>query len=306
MNISIVISSYNGSSHIIEQLDSIRNQTRTPDEVLICDDCSTDSTPEIVNKYIKIHSLNNWRIVINQENKGWQRNFIDGIEKSTGDLIFTCDQDDIWRTDKLEIMENIMLKHPEINLLASNYLEFYEDGHTKTGPLKNTKKLEKVKLKNNYMLVGAPGCTHCFRRSLFNQAKKIWFKDYPHDALLWRTALFSDSLYFYTDDLIKWRKHNDSAFSKDSRAGKTKANKEKWLDYDLAVADGLEKFLSTLDIDTNRQIRMLDKNRKWISLRKKFYQTKNILTGLHLLFYWNYYPRYRQYLADWYLIFIKG
>lgn len=112
MNISIVISSYNGSSHIIEQLDSIRNQTRTPDEVLICDDCSTDSTPEIVNKYIKIHSLNNWRIVINQENKGWKRNFIDGIEKSTGDLIFTCDQDDIWRTDKLEIMENIMLKHP--------------------------------------------------------------------------------------------------------------------------------------------------------------------------------------------------
>ena len=106
--------------------------------------------------------------------------------------------------------------------------------------------------------------------------------------------------------MIKWRKHNDSAFSKESRAGKTKANKEKWLDYDLAVADGLEKFLSTLDIDTNRQTRMLDKNRKWISLRKKFYQTKNILTGLHLLFYWNYYPRYRQYLADWYLIFIKG
>lgn len=306
MNISIVISSYNGSSHIIEQLDSIRNQTRTPDEVLICDDCSTDSTPEIVNKYIKIHSLNNWRIVINQENKGWKRNFIDGIEESTGDLIFTCDQDDIWRTDKLEIMENIMLKHPEINLLASNYLEFYEDGHTKTGPLKNTKKLEKVKLKNNYMLVGAPGCTHCLRRSLFEQAKKIWFEDCPHDALLWRTALFSDSLYFYTDDLIKWRKHNDSAFSKESRTGKTKSNKEKWLDYDLAVTDGLEKFLSTLDIDTNRQIRMLDKNRKWISLRKKFYQTKNILTGLHLLFYWHYYPRYRQYLADWYLIFIKG
>ena len=176
MNISIVISSYNGSSHIIEQLDSIRNQTRTPDEVLICDDCSTDSTPEIVNKYIKIHSLNNWRIVINQENKGWQRNFIDGIEKSTGDLIFTCDQDDIWRNDKLEIMENIMLKHPEINLLASNYLEFYEDGHTKTGPLKNTKKIEKVKLKNNYMLVGAPGCTHCFRRILFSQAKKFGLK----------------------------------------------------------------------------------------------------------------------------------
>lgn len=73
MNISIVISSYNGSSHIVEQLDSIRNQTRTPDEVLICDDRSTDSTPEIVDKYIKMHSLGNWRLIVNEENKGWKK-----------------------------------------------------------------------------------------------------------------------------------------------------------------------------------------------------------------------------------------
>ena len=147
--------------------------------------------------------------------------------------------------------------------------EFYDDGHTKVGPHKNTGKLEKVELKDNYMLVGAPGCTHCFRRSLFNLAEPVWFDDYPHDALLWRTALFTDSLYFYTDDLIRWRKHSDSAFARDSR-NKTKANKEKWLDYDLQVADGLEKIISSFSGDTTRQQDALTRNRRWISLRKKF------------------------------------
>lgn len=306
MKLSIVMSSYNGSENIEEQLDSLRNQTRTPDEVLVCDDCSTDGTPELVKKYINRHSLEDrWKVVVNQKNKGWRRNFMDGIRQSSGELVFTCDQDDIWRKDKLEIMEGIMTDHPEINLLASNYLEFYDDGHTQVGPHRNTRRLEKVELKDNYMLVGAPGCTHCFRRSLFNLAEPVWFADYPHDALLWRTALFTDSLYFYTDDLIRWRKHNDSAFAKDSK-NKTKANKEKWLDYDLQVADGLDKIISSFTGDTTRQHNALARNRHWISLRKKFYRTKNIFTGLHLMAYWNCYPRYRQYLADWYLVFIKG
>lgn len=306
MKISIVMSSYNGSENIAEQLDSLRTQTRKPDEVIVCDDRSTDETPELVAEYIRKHSLEGkWKVIINRENKGWKKNFMDGIRQSTGNLVFTCDQDDIWREDKLELMEEIMTKHPEINLLASNYLAFYDDGHTQVGPRRNTKQLEKVRLKDNYMLVGAPGCTHCFRRSLFDLAETVWFADYPHDALLWRTALFTDSLYFYTDDLIKWRKHSDSAFAKDSQ-NKTKANKEKWLDYDLQVADGLEKIISSFDGDSSRQRRILARNRRWIALRKKFYQTKNIFTGLHLMAYWNCYPRYRQYPADWYLIFIKG
>ena len=113
------MSSYNGLENIEEQLDSLRKQTRTPDEVLVCDDCSTDGTPELVSEYIKRHSLEDkWKVVINRENKGWRRNFMDGIRQSSGELVFTCDQDDIWRKDKLEIMEKIMTDHPAINLLA--------------------------------------------------------------------------------------------------------------------------------------------------------------------------------------------
>ena len=79
MYLSVVISTYNGSKYILEQLDSIRNQTRRADEVMIIDDCSTDDTVEKINNFLKKYNLNNWKIVKNVENKGWKRNFMEGI-----------------------------------------------------------------------------------------------------------------------------------------------------------------------------------------------------------------------------------
>ena len=52
MKTSVVLSTYNGEQYIIEQLESIKNQTRIPDEVLIYDDCSTDQTVELVRNFI--------------------------------------------------------------------------------------------------------------------------------------------------------------------------------------------------------------------------------------------------------------
>jgi glycosyltransferase involved in cell wall biosynthesis len=52
MYLSVVISTYNGSKYILEQLDSIRNQTRRADEVMIIDDCSTDDTVEKINNFL--------------------------------------------------------------------------------------------------------------------------------------------------------------------------------------------------------------------------------------------------------------
>ena len=49
--ISLVMTTYNGLKYISEQLESIKNQTVLPDEVLIYDDRSTDGTYEYVQEY---------------------------------------------------------------------------------------------------------------------------------------------------------------------------------------------------------------------------------------------------------------
>ena len=89
MKLSIVMTTYNGIRYIEEQLESIVNQERKADEVLIFDDGSNDGTPEFIEKYIIKNNLNNtWKVIVNEENKGWRRNFVEGIWSSTGDLVF--------------------------------------------------------------------------------------------------------------------------------------------------------------------------------------------------------------------------
>ena len=102
MKISIVLSTFNGSEYITEQLDTLRNQTRPAEEVLISDDASTDDTVQIIEDYIAKYELDNWLIRKNKENQGWKNNFARLLEDATGDIIFLCDQDDIWHLDKVQ------------------------------------------------------------------------------------------------------------------------------------------------------------------------------------------------------------
>ena len=118
MKTSVVMSTYNGEEYIIEQLDSLRNQSRPADEVLIADDCSTDNTVDIVRNYIKKNNLTTWKLVVNKQNKGWRRNFMEAMWSTSGDLVFPCDQDDIWRLDKIEIMTKLMGDNSQIQLLT--------------------------------------------------------------------------------------------------------------------------------------------------------------------------------------------
>lgn len=123
MKTSIVLSTFNGNAYIIEQLESIKNQIIPADEVLIFDDASTDNTFEIVKNYIKENNLKGWYAVRNIENLGWRKNFITGMDQASGNYIFLCDQDDIWKPDKLSDMILAMDENPEIDLLASTYIK---------------------------------------------------------------------------------------------------------------------------------------------------------------------------------------
>ena len=97
MKTSVIIATYNGSKFIEEQFDSILAQSVQPDEVVITDDGSKDNTREVVQRYIDEHDLNKkWHLHVNEKNKGYARNFLDGAMLTTGDIVFFCDQDDIW------------------------------------------------------------------------------------------------------------------------------------------------------------------------------------------------------------------
>lgn len=306
MKMSVVVSTYNGENYILDQMESLYKQTRKPDEVIIYDDCSTDKTVQKIRQYIIDKKLKaNWRVEINSKNVGWRQNFMNLLWESTGDIVFTCDQDDIWRLDKLEILEKIMQENPKIEVLSTNYKSFFDNGKVKVGPFKNDKKLKRIKIRNNFLNVACPGCTYCIRRSIIDLSKKYWYKEFAHDDLFWRLGLFGDSLYVYRDDLINWRKHSDSAYSKESLDLKTKSEKIKWLKMTAIFDNKLIKYIQNENLCSEYKMEKLRKNQKWLSVREEFYQTGRISLIFYLFRYLGSYQRYRQFLGDIYLVYIK-
>ena len=97
----MVVTTYNGEKYIREQINSILNQTRVPDEVIILDDGSTDKTIDILTEYENNHP-SVFDIKVNDKNLGVTKNFEQGIRVSNGDAIFLCDQDDVWHPEKVE------------------------------------------------------------------------------------------------------------------------------------------------------------------------------------------------------------
>ena len=99
--ISIAICTYNGERYIQEQLKSIIRQTVLPNEIILCDDCSNDRTVEYAKEILEVSGIE-YKIIINEVNIGFVKNFEKAINHTHGDIIFLSDQDDVWLENKIE------------------------------------------------------------------------------------------------------------------------------------------------------------------------------------------------------------
>ena len=119
--ISVALTTFNGEKYIEKQLKSLLFQQRPIDEVIIVDDASSDKTVVIVDEFIKKNNLLNWHLYVNNENIGFLKNFKNAIEKTTGDIIFLCDQDDIWFNTKINSMLNRFESDERIKAIYSGF-----------------------------------------------------------------------------------------------------------------------------------------------------------------------------------------
>ncbi|MFC7691191.1 glycosyltransferase [Paeniroseomonas aquatica] len=99
--LSIVLATYNGSKYIEAQLRSLANQTVIPDELLVSDDNSSDETVEILEHFQR-ESRFPVKIMRRVPALGFRENFLRTSLEARSDFIAFCDQDDIWREDKIE------------------------------------------------------------------------------------------------------------------------------------------------------------------------------------------------------------
>jgi hypothetical protein len=117
--VSVAMASYNGAAYIQTQLESLAKQQYLPDELVVCDDGSTDDTVEIVQNFsqsapfpVKIHQ--------NPHNLGYAENFFKAATHCKGEWIAFCDQDDLWLPEKLQRAMDAIAYYPHAFLILQN------------------------------------------------------------------------------------------------------------------------------------------------------------------------------------------
>lgn len=307
MKISIVVCTYNGMSYLEEQLDSLRLQTRKPDEVLVSDDNSDDGTVEYVKSYINKYNLDNWLIRVNKPNLGWRKNFMKAIHDSIGDMVFTCYQDDIWDENKIKYMSEIMVNHNEINLLTSNFYEWYSDNSLKEIKYSESEEmLIQVSLPINLLNCPFPGCVQCIRKSFYNKYIQYWLDTCPHDAFFWRTAILDESAYICNQSLIKWRKHENSAFQTEL-SSLTKKSELFWREQERKELVQLIEFVDKENLQNKKfKIDSLQYNLNWVNDRETACKKPSVANLGKLIFkYRDLYPKTKSVIKDWYIFLFK-
>jgi glycosyltransferase involved in cell wall biosynthesis len=215
LTLSIAMCTYNGERFLREQLDSFLSQTRLPDELVVCDDGSRDRSGEILTQFASEAPFP-VRIVINQENLGFGKNFEQAISLCQGDVIFLSDQDDYWLPNKISLMAEVFNQFPQAGLCFSDALLVDENLDSlkkmiwgKYGFHWKTLQILPPRFLTYYFLKGGGiwGCSLAIRRSLRDEIFPIppcW----NHDA--WITFLSSTitSIIALPESLIKYRQHS--------------------------------------------------------------------------------------------------
>ncbi len=240
LKVSVAMATYNGESYIKQQLTSIANQIRRPDEVIISDDCSTDNTVEIIKGFIEENNLD-WKLLEGKTNLGFKKNFRKALAAAEGDVVFLCDQDDDWCEDKIESLMTVFTSNPKVLAVNSSFTVI--DGEGATHPLSEnrgndnygmlpplSKMLERVHFKDVFRRNISPGCTMAVRGELAQDYVRLTNCTLPHDWELNLMAATKHSLWFYNLPLIKYRIHETNAIGlavkKQSRTDISREKKE--------------------------------------------------------------------------------
>jgi glycosyltransferase involved in cell wall biosynthesis len=198
------MTTFNGAAYIKQQIESVLNQLKDNDELIIFDDVSTDDTVEIIHDYLR-----DKRIIFkkNSDRIGVIRNFEQALTIATGDYIFLCDQDDVWLENKVPRMiaslDDHILAVSDCKVVDANLTEIH---HSFFALRKSGLGIIKNIYKNSYL-----GCCMAFRNELLPDILPIPKNVPMHDMWIGLIAETIGSTCFIPEALLLYRRHGKNA-----------------------------------------------------------------------------------------------
>jgi len=208
--IDILMATYNGEKYLVEQLDSIINQTYRNWNLLIRDDNSTDKTLEIIQNYHKKDK----RIKILKDNKGnlgIVRNFEELLKNSESEFIMFSDQDDIWVENKLDMYLKMIEKIKNKGFMIHSDAILFDKN--KSNILKETfisKKAINKGLENVFFNYFVQGATILISKEIKNFILPFPKEVYLHDRYIHLISELFFERIFVNKALIYYRQHGDN------------------------------------------------------------------------------------------------
>ncbi len=227
MTTSVCMGIYNGAAYLEAQLESIRGQTKRPDQVVLCDDGSADAGAEIAEAFIDRYGLQGtWKLYRNRERKGYPGNFYHVMGLCDMDVVFLADQDDVWTDKKLETMCKTMEAHPEAKCVCCKFGLIDSEGkdiHSLMQPAVShgTGEVRNVSIADVFYKCEWPGMVLAYRRAWFQgvaRDRKLGEGSrIPHDFLVCALAAEAHGFLQLDSELAYHRRHDSNAGGEEHR-----------------------------------------------------------------------------------------
>ena len=205
--VSIITPTYNCADFIAETIESIQSQTYKNWEMIIVDDCSTDNTEKIVNRYAKKDK----RIIYHclKQNSGAAVARTKAMELASGEYMAFCDSDDLWFTNKLEKQLNFM-KENNYAFSCTAYEQIDESGKSLNRIIKTIKKTD-----YNRLLLDCPvgNSTVMYNVKVMGKFKVPNIRKRNDDALWLQMLKKEKYIWGMPDVLMKYRIRKNSISS---------------------------------------------------------------------------------------------
>ena len=227
MKTAVLLTAFNGSAHLPALLDSLRAQTDGDFNVVMQDDGSSDSTPDLLKKT----ALQDNRFVFGSEqgqHLGAAGNFLSLIRMSDADYCLLCDQDDIWEPEKIAVLKQAMrnmedqydketplLIHSDCSLINGDGELIAKSFFRHQGWDPDAVTLQQLLVQNN-----VTGCTLIMNRPLRQLiASHAKAKDlFMHDWFIALTAASFGRIAFVAQPLTRYRQHESNVIGASSQS----------------------------------------------------------------------------------------
>ena len=213
--VDVILPTYNGEKFLREQIDSILSQTYRDIRLIISDDCSKDSTPEILKEYEK--KDNRIEVYLQKKNLGVVKNIEFLLQKVDNPLYMLCDQDDVWLPMKIEKsvetlkQKNADLVFGDLEVVDQELNTIYESfGDFMLLNRKINKYINSYKL--NYLYNCVTGCTILSKKEFIKKILPIPTdsKYLIHDHWIGMIVSLNGKLAYMPEKYIKYRQHGNN------------------------------------------------------------------------------------------------